>query len=120
MLFNKDELSDTRILCHGDRIKYDAIVEQIGKIMPGSTLERLKSQKTLTRPTLDEPLTPVETYETNKNIYVVKDSLGREVFRAPSQKGILRLVLKQAEKWIKETDFITLDEERAAIAPDPK
>lgn len=117
MLFDKTQLSAARTLAFGDRAKYDAIVEQIEKLMPGSTVTRLKSQRVLVRPTLDKPLSPVETYETNKNTYVVRDGSGVEVFRAPSQKGLLRLVLKQAEKWIKETDFITLDEEREAIAP---
>ena len=70
----------------------------------------------MTRFEMDAHLAPVEMFTVNKNTYVVKID-GVEVFRAPSQKGLLRLVLKQAEKWLKDTDYITLEEEREAIHP---
>lgn len=116
MLFEKTELSNCRALAYKDRPKFDEIEAQIAKVMPGASVVRLKSQRLMSRPTQDEPLSPLETYTINKNTYVVHVD-GVEVFRAPSQKGLLRLVLKQAEKWIRHTDFITLDEEREAIHP---
>ncbi|XXJ19882.1 hypothetical protein ACR42D_10125 [Desulfovibrio caledoniensis] len=114
MLFDEKQLGPSRVIAFKDRPKFDEICDQIAKLMPGATVSRLTMQRFTSSPSIDEPLAPLETYSTNKNTYVVKVD-GVEVFRAPSQKGLLRLVLKQAEKWIKETDFITLDEEREAI-----